>query len=99
MAACDAPTMVFKNSCATTGCHGPGGQQPDLSGANPETRLIGKPGLECGNYLDSTKPASGEIIKKISGTTCITQMPPPPADPLTPDQIKCVTDWANSKLP
>jgi len=99
VAGCDAPTMVFKDKCATSGCHiAGGGFPPDLSGSNPETRLIGKPSLEgCGNYLDTGKPGSGALIKKISGNTCGgSQMPA--NDPLTAEQIQCVTDWANSKL-
>jgi len=99
MATCDAPTMIFKDKCAMSGCHVSGGPfPPDLSGSNPETRLIGKASLEgCGNYLEASKPASGALIKKISGTTCGgSQMPA--GDPLTAEQIQCVTDWANSKL-
>lgn len=97
VAGCDAPKKVFQVYCVT-GCHSPNVFPPDLSGDNPEARLIGKPSTEqCGNYLESGKPASGALLKKITGTSCNnTQMPV--GSPLSSENIQCVTDWANSKL-
>jgi hypothetical protein len=95
---CDAPTMIFTPKCASSSCHG-GLFPPDLRGSTPEKMLIGKPGNECGgNLIETTKPASGELFKKIMDSTCGSTQMPLLADPLTSDEIKCVTDWANSKL-
>ena len=96
-AMCDAPTKVFQVYCVT-GCHTPGVFPPDLSGSNPETRLIGKAGAECGNFLDSSKPANGSLLKKIMGTSCADTRMPLGGTALSDENIKCVVDWANSKL-
>jgi hypothetical protein len=51
------------------------------------------------NLVDSTKPASGLLLLRISGSTCIEQMPPPPASPLSAADQKCIVDWITSQLP
>ena len=105
MATCDAPTMIFKKTCGVAACHDAGATSPGLTGANPETNLIGKTSVFSSGGCDgetklvnSTKPASGVFIKRITTGDCIDQMPQG-APALTADQVKCVTDWLNSKLP
>ncbi|HEY4185657.1 MAG TPA: hypothetical protein VGP07_11335 [Polyangia bacterium] len=100
---CDAPNTVIKTSCATSSCHG-GPQPPSLLASGLAGRLIGQPGSECPpstekNLVDSTKPASGLLLLRIAGSTCIEQMPPPPASPLSAADQQCIVDWLNSQLP
>jgi len=98
-AACDAPTKIFKMKCALSGCHDGKTSPPDLSGSNPESMLVGKVGSDCAPMplISTTKPASGVLFKKLMGTDCSLQMPV--GGMLTSDEIKCVTDWANSVIP
>jgi hypothetical protein len=95
---------VFAVHCSGLGCHQPGSQSPDLLTAPVEAGLINKtalfmcPGVTDQLYVDPAKPASGVLFLRITGATCIDQMPQgQPA--LSPDQIQCVTDWVTSKLP
>jgi hypothetical protein len=102
-APCDAPKMVFATSCAAmAGCH-TAADFLNLTGDDAATRLIGKPEIlspMCAgmNLVNKTPPADGVLFKLLTGTTCGTQMPLPPAAPLTMEQMNCVRDWITSKL-
>jgi len=100
---CDAPNMIFK-MCADAACHSPGPFFPDLSG-DPWANLVGKKasfGCTDMNYVNSTKPAAGVLLKRLMGSECGNQMPQPKGGgsftALTAAQIQCVTDWITSKL-
>jgi hypothetical protein len=102
--ACDAPTMIFKPTCGVVGCHSPGGSPPDLVTAPVENSLIGKPQVlstlgSCNmNLVNSTKPAAGALFQRLNGMDCGASMPFLGAM-LPADQLQCITDWVNSKLP
>lgn len=100
---CDAPTVVFQGSCATTGgCHTSADFLP-LAGPDIDKRLIGKkpilsPLCADMNLVEPTAPARGVMFELLTGDTCGPQMPLAPNPPLSPDEIACVTSWINSKL-
>jgi len=97
--------MIFAaKTCNALGCHSPGGQPPDLSGADPFPNLMGKnaastAGVSCLGmpYVSAGTPPDGVLMKRISGDSCGpgTRMPPGPA--LSPTEIDCVASWLSSK--
>jgi hypothetical protein len=103
VAACDAPTKIFKATCGTSSCHDPGATAPDLITAPVQNALIGKKATQeaCAgmNFVDPSGPVSGSVLmKRLMGGTCGLQMPLVPPY-LTPDQIQCVSEWLTSVLP
>ena len=102
MMPCDAPTMVFQGSCAAiAGCH-TATDTLALVGADIEKALIGKKSIQTGvcdgmNLVNPTPPADGVFFKVLTGTSCGARMPFG-GDPLTQEQMSCITAWINSKL-
>lgn len=96
---CDAPNRIFKPTCGGGACHGI--ISPLIAVDDPSGVLIDKmAGSVCSEtkYVNPTKPASGVLIKRLTGTDCGAQMPSL-LPPLSADDLKCVTDWIESKLP
>jgi hypothetical protein len=52
---------IFTKNCALSGCHGAGGQVPDLSGNNAFSSL------SKGNYLNITTPANSVLYLWLTG--------------------------------
>jgi hypothetical protein len=106
--ACDAPGMIFRApapiGCLGSSCHSPGAQNqpPDLSGTDVATTLQGmKSQVLCATppelLVDPTNPANSVLMKVVSGTSCLIQMPLN-APPLSSTLQSCLMDWI-SKLP
>ncbi len=75
-------------------CHG-----PDESHREADLRLDTREGLLAAVNL--TSPAASELITRITATDPDVQMPPPTAHkkPLTPQQVKLLTDWLAAGAP
>jgi hypothetical protein len=99
---CDAMETVIQSSCGDVSCHGNpsatiGGWGVDAASVRP---YIDKPsvrGRQCGVVIDSQNPNDSIILTKVLGTfpdeNCGGTMPVGSFEPLTPVQIRCLTDW------
>lgn len=103
--ACDAETMFLKNpsvtaGCGAVGCHAAASPFGDLI-TDPWGAMFGqnaKLGPCAGMPLiNSSKPASGVLFKRLSGKECGESMPF--VQPISQPAIDCITSWANSKIP
>jgi len=102
--ACDAETKYLKNTtmpgCSAPGCHS-GTFKPDLT-TDPWGEMFTKNSTQgtCIGMpmIGPSKPASGTLFKRLSGTECGPFMPYLQAAP-DPAALECITAWANSKLP
>ena len=102
--ACDAYGMIFKDTCAQSGCHSPGGTYPDLSTDAAASSLVGKAimSTSCkgtgGNFIvNSGAPLGGTLFTWIAGTGCGAQMPFL-GTPLTTSEIDCIKSYFTAKL-
>jgi hypothetical protein len=108
---CDAPTMVFKASCAQPGCHDAnttGGAGLDLASAGVVGRLLGQgpstnstAGASCSSagkpYLMSgSNPATGLLIDKMSQSTVTCGTIMPQIGNVSATQISCLNEWATA---
>jgi hypothetical protein len=59
-------TPIFNRSCALSGCHGSGGQKPDLSQAGAYSSLI------AGNYLNKSSPSNSVVYLWLTGKEAVT---------------------------
>lgn len=105
---CDAPVMVFKPTCAGSGCHDAGSIFGAFAVDSPEGALIDKPAAATGpcggrKLLDPAAPGDSVLLARLKGTSCGPLMPysfsqaTMPALVLTPAQIDCVNSWVLSK--
>ncbi|MEX0965945.1 MAG: c-type cytochrome domain-containing protein [Bacteroidia bacterium] len=93
---CDPDTVYFNrdilplliSNCAKSGCHDAASRQD---------------GVVLDNYLNvintgdvrAFRPDNSEIYEKITENDLDDRMPPPPNQPLTPDQINLIEKWIN----
>jgi hypothetical protein len=109
--ACDAPTMVFKASCAVPGCHAAnttGGAGLDLVSAGVAARLLGQgpssntaAGAACGAagkpYLvANSNPATGLLMDKMDSATTTCGTTMALLGQLTSAQLSCLSSWATA---
>ena len=74
---------IFNNSCAMSGCHGTGGQSPNLSTGNAYNSLT------IGNYYDKNAPANSIIYLKMTGK----RGTPMPVSGVNKDYAALVLAW------
>lgn len=106
-AACaDIEVRVFQTKCAGAACHGePGfpaaffsdlGSHENLA---PAVRDVpAKSGCTSMKLVDSANPSNSALLKVI-GTDhvpCTSTQMPSGQDPLTADEVACVTEWVNA---
>jgi hypothetical protein len=93
---CDSDTVYFQNDilplfisyCAKSGCHDAASHQEDVV-LNNYSNIMSTGEIEPFN------PNSGKIYEVITTSDPDNVMPPPPSNPLTPDQINLIYTWIN----
>ncbi|RLB54328.1 MAG: hypothetical protein DRJ42_09395, partial [Deltaproteobacteria bacterium] len=99
--ACDAEELLIR-SCGSEVCHDADAPQADLDLVSPgvASRLVDVPAVLCvdlGNLVDSADPqgASAMLQKLQTDPGCGLQMPPSPFEPLTSDEVSCLSAWVD----
>ncbi|NNK82705.1 MAG: hypothetical protein HKO92_06255, partial [Flavobacteriaceae bacterium] len=77
---------IINSNCAISGCHGGGSAQDgvDLSSYNGIMQQV-----DVGNAFSS------DLYEAITDNDVDDIMPPPPSNPLNPEQILTIRDWIN----
>ncbi len=91
---CDPDTVYFQNtvlpllvsSCAIPGCH-------DDATAEEGIRFTSHSNIMSSDVLDPGDPGDSDLIEAITETDPDKIMPPPPHQPLTPQQIDMIWTW------
>jgi hypothetical protein len=94
---------VFARSCGSSDCHDDLDPEGDLDLLSPgvATRLVSQPASACASRLriDPLNLDASLLLQKLSHDDpgCGSRMPLE-ADPLPPDTIECIRDWAEAAV-
>lgn len=97
---CDAPATVLIPKCGQSGCHGAGAGVGNFGESEAAAlAAVGDPsGCDDLPYFDPADPENSAVVVKLADMPECGGAPMPLiGDPLTPDEIDCIVEWAGAQ--